>query len=109
LTQFVQLFQNLLGNAIKFQREGVPPRVHLACIREDNQWLFSVRDNGIGIAPEYHENVFSIFRRLHSREKYPGTGIGLSICKKILERHGGRILVESKPGEGSTFYCTVKI
>jgi len=104
--QLGQLFQNLIGNAIKFQGHE-PPHVHVSASHNENGWVFSVRDNGIGIAPEYAERIFVIFQRLHTREKYPGTGIGLAVCKKIVERHGGRIWVESQPGKGATFYFTV--
>jgi PAS domain S-box-containing protein len=104
--QLGQLFQNLIGNAIKFQGPE-PPHVHVSESRNGNGWVFSVRDNGIGIAPEYAERIFGIFQRLHSLEKYPGTGIGLAVCKKIVEHHGGRIWVESDPGKGATFYFTL--
>jgi light-regulated signal transduction histidine kinase (bacteriophytochrome) len=105
--QITQLLQNLVGNAIKFRREGVDPEVHVGARQEGDQWVLWVRDNGIGIPPEQFDRVFVIFQRLHSRSKYLGTGIGLAICKKIVQRHGGRIWVESKVGEGSTFYFTL--
>jgi len=102
-SQINQLFHNLITNAIKFQREG-PPKIHISVGELSEKWLFSVKDEGIGIHSRYHEQIFKIFKRLHPREKYEGTGIGLVICKRIVERHGGRIWVESKLGEGSTFY-----
>jgi PAS domain S-box-containing protein len=105
-TQLTQLFQNLVGNALKFRRDGVPPEIHVGARRDGDRWILSVKDNGIGIAPAHREKVFLIFQRLHGREKYPGTGIGLAICKKIVERYGGRIWVDSKAGEGSTFCFT---
>jgi len=100
--QLVQLFQNLVGNAIKYQNPGIP-RIHIAALNGGKQYRFSVQDNGLGIDPQYFERIFGMFQRLHKREEFAGTGIGLAICKKIVERHGGQISVESQPGTGSTF------
>jgi signal transduction histidine kinase len=102
-----QVFQNLIANAIKFRRADEAPQVHVSATREGDLWRFSVADNGIGIPADQRERIFQIFHRLHTREEYPGTGIGLALCRRIVERHGGRIWVESEPGEGATFYFTL--
>jgi light-regulated signal transduction histidine kinase (bacteriophytochrome) len=105
---FMQLLQNLISNSIKFRGEE-SPIVHIGVKKQKAEWVFAVRDNGIGIDDKYQEKIFLIFQQLHPRDKYSGTGIGLSICKKIVEMHGGRIWVESALGKGSTFYFTVPI
>jgi signal transduction histidine kinase/ABC-type amino acid transport substrate-binding protein len=105
--QMVQVLQNLIANGVKF-RGNEPPRVHVSADHGEREWTIRVRDNGIGIDPRYYDKLFIIFKRLHSREEYPGTGIGLATCKKIIERHGGRIWIESEPGKGSTFCFTIK-
>ncbi|MCH8147608.1 MAG: AAA family ATPase [Planctomycetes bacterium] len=107
-TQLAQLFQNLIGNAIKFCKNETP-QIHIGVQQQDQDWCFSVRDNGIGIAEEHQARVFQIFQRLHARDEYSGTGIGLAVCKKTVECHGGRIWVESEPGSGSTFQFTIPI
>lgn len=104
--QIGQLYQNLISNAIKFHGEE-PPRIHVSAEQKENEWLFSVRDNGIGIDSKYTESIFTVFQRLHKKSEYPGTGLGLAISKKIVERHGGQIWVESESGKGSTFYFTI--
>jgi light-regulated signal transduction histidine kinase (bacteriophytochrome) len=104
--QLAQVFQNLIGNAIKFRGEEAP-RIHVSSRSADGEWVFSVRDNGIGFDPQYADRIFLVFQRLHNRAEYPGTGIGLAICKKIVDRHGGRIWVDSHPGTGSTFFFTI--
>ncbi|MEG4321988.1 MULTISPECIES: PAS domain S-box protein [unclassified Microcoleus] len=107
-SQLVQLFQNLIANGIKFCRQDIP-LIQIAAQRQEGEWLLSVRDNGIGIDPEYADRIFIIFQRLHGRRQYSGTGIGLAMCKRIVERHGGRIWVESQEGKGATFYFTIPI
>ncbi len=108
-TQLALVFQNLIGNAIKFQRADVQPHIALSAEKTGEMWKFAVSDNGIGIDPAFYDRIFVIFQRLHTREKYPGTGVGLAIVKKIIERHGGQIWVESEVGKGSTFYFTLPI
>ena len=106
-TQLFQLFQNLISNAVKFHG-AEKPVVKISAKQDNSEWIFSIRDNGIGIDPEFFDRIFVIFQRLHERDAYQGTGIGLSIAKKIVERHGGKIWVESEPGAGSTFYFSLQ-
>ncbi|HEX3012994.1 MAG TPA: ATP-binding protein [Methanobacterium sp.] len=109
-SQLAKVFQNLIANAIKFKKENVPPKIHISA-REDpqkNQYIFSIQDNGIGMDPQYAGRIFTLFQRLHTRDEYQGTGIGLSVAKRIIERHGGHIWVESELGKGSTFYFTLQ-
>jgi light-regulated signal transduction histidine kinase (bacteriophytochrome) len=105
-TQLIQLFQNLIGNAVKFRADR-PLEICIHAEPKDDCWRFSIQDNGIGIESQHFERIFKVFQRLHSRSSYTGTGIGLAICKKIVERHDGAIQVESKPGKGTTFYFTI--
>jgi light-regulated signal transduction histidine kinase (bacteriophytochrome) len=106
VSQLRQVMQNLLSNALKFRGQE-PPRIHIAAERRGDNWVFSVRDNGIGIDQKQADRIFVVFQRLHTQQAYPGTGMGLAICRKIIERHGGRIWVESEMGKGATFYFTL--
>jgi light-regulated signal transduction histidine kinase (bacteriophytochrome) len=105
-SQLAQVFQNLIGNALKFHGPE-PPRIHISAENRDADWRFAVRDNGIGLDPQYADRIFVIFQRLHTHAEYPGAGMGLAISKKIVERHGGSIWVESEPGKGCAFYFTI--
>jgi PAS domain S-box-containing protein len=105
-SQLVQLMQNLIGNGLNYRSDQLP-RIHISAKRSETEWTFSVRDNGIGIDPKHHEQIFEIFKRLHNEKEYPGTGIGLAVCRRVANRHGGRIWVESAPGRGSTFCFTI--
>lgn len=107
--QLVQLFQNLIANAIKFRKNDATPRIHVSVQCKEGEWVVGIRDNGIGIEPRHYEHIFAIFQRLHSADEYPGTGLGLALCRKIVSRHGGRIWVESIPGQGSIFYFTIPV
>jgi light-regulated signal transduction histidine kinase (bacteriophytochrome) len=108
-THLKQLFQNLIGNAIKYRSPERPPVIHVSAQRDGDVWLFSVRDNGIGIPPEYRDQIFGLFKRLHTGKAHSGTGIGLSICQRIVDRYHGRIWVESAAGQGSTFVFTLPV
>src|SRR5262249_18356057 len=102
-------FQNIIGNALKYRRREVAPLVRIRTTRLGDFWLFEVADNGIGIEPEFTKTIFGLFKRLHSSNEYPGTGIGLALCQRIVERYQGRIWVESEPGKGSIFYFTLPV
>jgi light-regulated signal transduction histidine kinase (bacteriophytochrome) len=104
--QLAQVFQNLIGNALKFRSQAAP-RIHVGATERTGDWEIEVRDNGIGIEPQYFERIFMVFQRLHNKGEYPGTGIGLAIVKKVIERHGGLVRVESRPGAGSAFIFTL--
>ena len=104
--QMRQLLQNLIANAIKFHGDQ-PPHIHISATKEGDEWVISLRDNGIGFDPQHAGQIFKVFKRLHTQEAYPGTGVGLAICKKIVERHGGRLWAESEPGRGSAFYFSI--
>jgi light-regulated signal transduction histidine kinase (bacteriophytochrome) len=106
--QLEQVFQNLIGNAIRY-RSSASPRIRISASMQGKEWVFSVQDNGIGIAPEFQQQIFGIFKRLHSKSEYPGTGMGLAICQRSIERSGGRIWVESELGKGSTFFFTIPV
>jgi signal transduction histidine kinase len=106
-SELVRLFQNLIGNALKYRAPDRPPLVEVDWRRDGGEWLVSISDNGIGISPEYRQDIFKIFRRLHSSRDYEGTGIGLAVCQKVVANHNGRIWVESRPGEGSVFHLTL--
>ena len=108
-TQIMQLFQNLIANAIKFRKQDEAPQIHISVNREEDDWLFSIADNGIGIDPQFFDRIFVIFQRLHTRDEYPGSGMGLTICKKIVECHRGKMWVTSEPGRGATFSFTIPI
>ena len=106
-SQISRVFQNLISNALKFRREGVQPKIHIKARKEDNEYVFSVSDNGIGLEEQYSDQIFEVFKRLHAIGEYQGAGIGLAIVKRIIDNHGGRIWVESELGVGSTFYFTI--
>ncbi|MEI7983919.1 MAG: ATP-binding protein, partial [Bacteroidota bacterium] len=107
--QIMRVFQNLIENAIKFKKKTELPKIHISCTKQNKAYQFSIADNGIGMEMQYHDRVFIVFQRLHSVKDYPGTGIGLSICKRIVERHGGTIWFESAVNEGTTFYFTIPV
>jgi light-regulated signal transduction histidine kinase (bacteriophytochrome) len=106
-TPLRQVFQNLVSNAIKYHKKGEPPLISISALENETNWQFSVKDNGIGIDEEYYDKIFLLFQRLHTRDEYHGTGIGLAVCKKIIENFGGKIWLESEKNQGSTFYFTI--
>jgi light-regulated signal transduction histidine kinase (bacteriophytochrome) len=106
-SQITQVFQNLIGNGLKFRRNEIQPKIHVSAEKKDNKYIFSISDNGIGMEPQYTDRIFEVFKRMHPIGEYEGAGIGLAIVKRIIERHGGRIWVESEYGVGSTFYFTI--
>ena len=108
-THAIQLFQNLIGNALKYRRDGIAPVIRVSAARNKADWMFTVADNGIGFDPKYEDRVFKVFKRLHKRHEYTGTGIGLAICTRIAGHYGGRIWAEGRPGEGATFYFTIPV
>jgi len=108
-TQLMQLFQNLIGNALKFRKPNITPQIQISISRKEDDWLFAIKDNGIGIEPQFFDRIFIMSQRLHTREEYPGSGMGLTICKKIVECHQGRIWVTSAPGMGATFEFTIPV
>jgi len=105
-SQMAHVFQNILSNALKYRKEGVPPEIQITAVRDRDHWIISVRDNGIGFEPRYSERIFGLFKRLH-KDEYPGTGLGLAICKRLVERYGGRIWAEGRPGDGATFFFSL--
>jgi light-regulated signal transduction histidine kinase (bacteriophytochrome) len=107
--QMSLVFQNLISNSLKYRKQGTAPQIRIEAVRKDLEWVFSVTDNGIGFDPAHSEKIFIMFERLHGTEKYPGDGMGLAIARKIVEKHGGRIWAESRPGEGAVFYFTLPL
>jgi light-regulated signal transduction histidine kinase (bacteriophytochrome) len=107
--QMVRLFQNLVGNAVKYRKPGLPSEVHISAEQRGTEWVISIRDNGIGFDPQYASIIFAPFKRLHTAEEYPGTGVGLAICRRIVQAQGGRIWAESQPGEGTTVFFTLPV
>ena len=107
--QMVRLFQNLIGNAVKYRKPNIAPTVHISAEQREAEWVISIRDNGIGFDPEHASTIFEPFKRLHTAEEYPGTGVGLAICRRIVQAQGGRIWAESAPGEGATFFFTLPV